>query len=200
MPSTFVSLAESTGRTGELTASVLDRALREFLSVHGGPNLSVNLSAQDLLKDAAEDWIAGIVENAGASPSLVTLEITETAVMSDIRRAAASLEALRSKGFRIALDDFGTGQSSLSRVHQLPLDQIKIDQSFARSLDRDAAGRAVAATILSLARQLGLECTIEGIETIEQANSARLLGLRSMQGYLFGRPVAIGQVRNVIAA
>lgn len=196
MPSTFVSLAESTGRTRELTASVLDRALREFLSVHGGPNLSVNLSAQDLLKDAAEDWISGIVEKAGASPTLVTLEITETAVMTDIRRAAATLEALRLKGFRIALDDFGTGQSSLSRVHKLPLDQIKIDQSFAKSLDRDATARAVAATIVSLARQLRLECTIEGIETIEQANSARLLGLRSMQGYLFGRPSAIGDVRD----
>ena len=200
MPSTFVSLAECTGRSSELTAAVLDRALREFFSVQGGPRLSVNLSAQDLLKEDSAEWIGHIVENAGASPRLVILEITETAVMTDVRRAAATLEVLRSKGFKIALDDFGTGQSSLSKVHQLPLDEIKIDQSFARCLDSDNTGRAVAATIHSLARQLGLECTIEGIETIEQANCARLLGVRSMQGYLFGRPVPIGEVRNVSAA
>ena len=97
-------------------------------------------------------------------------------------------------GFRIALDDFGTGQSSLSHVHNLPLDHIKIDQSFARDLEHSDGTKAIVSTILSLARQLRLECTIEGIETFGQQVIARQLGIRTMQGYYFGRPVKAAEV------
>lgn len=189
-PDIFIPLAESTGRISELTQIVIERALRECPVWTFGAQLSINLSARDILRENAEVWLSGLVAAASAPPSSVIFEITETALIADLRRAAANLSALRSHGFEIALDDFGTGQSSLSHVHRLPLDHIKLDRSFASALETSRSGRAVAATVLALARQLDLSCSIEGIETAAQAAAARALGFRLMQGYYFGRPLA----------
>ncbi|MFC4296066.1 putative bifunctional diguanylate cyclase/phosphodiesterase [Novosphingobium tardum] len=188
-PERFVGVAEATGRIGELTRTVLAKSLAEFRAWEHGCGLAINLSARDILRAGAADWIGGIVAAAGAPPASITLEITETALLSDYRRAAENLSALRSQGFQIALDDFGTGQSSLSHVHRLPLDHIKIDRSFAAGLTTDAGSRAITGTIVALARQLRLGCTIEGIETAEQRVAARSLGLRMMQGFHFGQPM-----------
>jgi EAL domain-containing protein (putative c-di-GMP-specific phosphodiesterase class I) len=157
-------------------------------------SLAINLSARDILRDDAAEWIGGIVATAGAPPRKIILEITETALLSDYRRAADNLAKLRSAGFLIALDDFGTGQSSLSHVHNLPLDHLKIDQSFARDLVHNEGSQAIVSTILALARLLRLDCTIEGIETVEQHAVARSLGVRMMQGYHFGRPAKAAEV------
>lgn len=189
-PDTFIPLAESTGRISELTQLVLERALRECRAWESDKFLSVNLSARDILRDDAASWLGGIVANSDAPPAGIIFEITESALIADLRRAAAALEALRQRGFQIALDDFGTGQSSLSHVHRLPLDHIKLDRSFARDLESSRSGRAVAATVLALARQLDLSCSIEGIESAAQAAAARSLGFRLMQGYHLGRPTS----------
>lgn len=193
-PAAFINLAETTGRIGELTQHVLGKALDECRVWQWDCSLAINLSARDILREDAASWIGGIVATAGAPPSSIILEITETALLNDYRRAADNLQKLRHAGFRIALDDFGTGQSSLSHVHNLPLDHLKIDQSFARDLVSSERARAIVSTILALARQLGLECTIEGIETLEQQAIARSLGVRTMQGYHFGRPIKAGAV------
>ena len=188
-PDIFIPLAESTGRISELTEIVLSRALRACPAWQHGARLSVNLSACDILREGAADWLGGIVAAAGAPPGAIGFEITETALVADLRRAAANLEALRARGFEIALDDFGTGQSSLSHVHRLPLDHIKLDRTFASGLESSRSGRAVATTVLALTRQLDLSCSIEGIETAAQAAAARSLGFRLMQGYYFGKPL-----------
>src|SRR5688572_28769677 len=188
-PDTFIPLAESTGRISELTEIVLSRALHACPAWQHGARLSVNLSACDILREGAADWLGGIVSAAGAPPGAIGFEITETALVADLRRAAANLEALRALGFEIALDDFGTGQSSLSHVHRLPLDHIKLDRTFASGLESSRSGRAVATTVLALTRQLDLSCSIEGIETAAQAAAARSLGFRLMQGYYFGMPL-----------
>ena len=188
-PDTFIPLAESTGRISELTEIVLARALCDFPAWRHGARLSINLSAQDILKEDAAAWLAAIVAASEAPAAAITFEITETALLADIRRAAANLEALRKLGFEIALDDFGTGQSSLSHVHRLPIDQVKLDRSFASELETSRTGRAVAATVLAMTRQLQVSCSIEGIETASQAIAARTLGFRLMQGYHFGRPL-----------
>lgn len=188
-PAEFISLAETTGRIWELTEHVLERALSESRAWQWGCKLAVNLSAHDTLRDGIAPRIASIVSAAGAPPEAIILEITETALLTDYNRAAANLMELRELGFRIALDDFGTGQSSLSHVHNLPIDHLKIDQAFARDLVDCSSARAIVATILALARQLGLECTIEGIETPQQQLIARGLGVRMMQGYLFSQPM-----------
>ncbi|MET0252207.1 MAG: EAL domain-containing protein [Novosphingobium sp.] len=200
LPSKFVGLAEATGRIGDLTQTVLRKSLGEFRAWEHGFSLALNLSARDILRDEAAQWIAREVDDAGAPPESIRLEITETALINDYDRAARTLGELRGRGFRIALDDFGTGQSSLSHVHKLPLDHIKIDHSFARNLATDPSARAITGIILALARQLHLQCTIEGIETREQQAAARALGLRLMQGYLFGRPLPASEALGAIQA
>lgn len=198
-PTDFIHLAETTGRIGELTAMILTKALRECRAWDHGRCLNINLSARDILREDAAPWIARLVEEAAAPPDRIVFEITETALVSDYRRAADNLAKLRRMGFRIALDDFGTGQSSLSHVNNLPLDHIKVDQSFARDIARSHSSRAIIGTIVALARQLRLECIIEGIETPEQQVIARSLGLRLMQGYHFSRPVSAAQAIAGIA-
>jgi diguanylate cyclase (GGDEF)-like protein len=189
-PTDFIHLAETTGRISELTSMILTKALRECRAWEHGCSLNINLSARDILRDDAAPWITKLVYEADAPANRIVLEITETALISDYRRAAYNLDKLRQMGFRIALDDFGTGQSSLSHVNNLPLDHIKIDQSFARDIARSHSSRAIIGTIVALARQLRLECIIEGIETPEQQAIARSLGLRIMQGYHFSRPIS----------
>lgn len=198
-PAAFINLAESTGRIGELTRQVLVKALNECPVWQSECSLSINLSARDILNDDMVVQIGNIVTAAGAPLDRIILEVTETALLSDYNRAAKNLHRLRDMGFRMALDDFGTGQSSLSHVHNLPLDHIKIDQTFARDLIRSERSRAVVSSILSLARKLGLECTIEGIETAEQHVAARALGVRVMQGYLFGRPMGAREALSMLA-
>lgn len=191
-PTDFINLAETTGRMGELTTMILTKALRECPAWDYGCSLNINLSARDILREDAAPWIAGLVEEAGAPANRIVFEITETALVNDYGRAADNLARLREMGFRVALDDFGTGQSSLSHVNNLPLDHIKIDQTFARDMARSHSSRAIVGTIVALARQLRLECIIEGIETPEQQAVARSLGLRLMQGYHFSRPIRAG--------
>lgn len=198
-PAAFISLAENTGRISEVTHVVLEKALSEFPAWQWGCSLSINLSAHDILREDAAQWIGGLVKRAGAPPESIVFEITETALLRDYGRAAENLVKLQAEGFRISLDDFGTGQSSLAHVHNLPLDQIKIDQSFAQTMSSSESARAIIGTILALSRQLGLACTIEGIETIEQQLAARALGLRQMQGYLFGRPAGAMEARRLLA-
>lgn len=187
-PSHFLSLAQATGRTGELTRLVLARALAECRAWEFGRDVAINLSPRDVMRDGTPDVLAALVREAEAPPERILLEVTERALHQDPRRAGEQLAVFRKLGFRIALDDFGAGWSSLSHVRNLPLDRLKIDRGLASALADDAGARAIAGTIVGLAWQMGLECTIEGIENERQAEIARALGLRIMQGYHFGRP------------
>jgi diguanylate cyclase (GGDEF)-like protein len=200
LPGRFVDVAESTGRIAELTDAVLSKSLRECPAWKYGCSISVNLSAADIIGDGAPERLNRIVEEAGAPPQAVIFEITEAAILSDYEDAAVNLRKLRATGFRVALDDFGTGQSSLGHVHRLPLNQIKIDSSFASALETNGEARAIASTILALARQLHLDCTIEGIENVHQLASARALGVRHVQGYVFGQPMNAAQAIGALSS
>lgn len=188
-PGQFLSLAQATGRTGELTRMVLSRMLADASCWRYDGDLSINLSPRDVLRDGTAQILLGIVEQAGVRPDRLMLEITERALHHDPRRAAHQLGQFRDRGFRIALDDFGTGWSSLSHVRTLPLDRLKIDRGLAAVLVDDPDARAIVGTVVGLAWQMGLECTIEGIENERQMETARALGLKLMQGYHFGRPL-----------
>lgn len=187
-PGQFMSLAVATGRTGEMTRMVMARALAECRVWEQGRTLSINLAPRDVMRAGTPDVLARLADNAGAPPQSIILEVTERALIDDPKRAEAQLKAFRARGFRIALDDFGAGWSSLSQVHSLPLDVIKIDQALSRALSSDPGARALVSSIVSLAWQLGIDCTLEGVEDEAQAETARSLGVRLMQGYHFGHP------------
>lgn len=192
----FMPLAEATARTDELTEQVLARALAECPAWHNGRTIAINLCPRDILRESAVERLEGIARAAGAPPESITFEVTERALLTDPRLAARQLERFRQRGFRIALDDFGAGWSSLSNVRNLPLDSLKIDHALSAALASDPGARAIAGTIVALAWQLGIECVLEGVEHEDQAATARALGIVRMQGYLFGRPVPIEQLRD----
>ncbi|MEI6641703.1 MAG: EAL domain-containing protein [Novosphingobium sp.] len=198
-PGEFLAIADATGRTGELTRLVLARTLAECRPWETGLEVSINLAARDVVREGFAETIAQIVIEAGASPASVMLEVTERALQLDPRRAAAQLIAFREKGFRIALDDFGAGWSSLSQLRDLPLDRIKLDRELAAALSTDPGARAVTGMIVALAWQLGIGCSIEGVETEAQAAAARALGIHLMQGYHFGRPELAAEALRVYA-
>ena len=188
-PVDFIPLAERTGLITKITQTVLGKALAVSARLPASVRLSVNLSAHDIASASAIEPIAQMVQKSGV-PCRVDFEITETAVMRDLKQANDALLVLLSLGSRIALDDFGTGHSSLTHVQKLPLDRIKIDRSFVAEVTNDRTSRAIIKTMADLCRNLGISCVFEGIETEAQFEALRSLGGTVMQGYLFGRPVS----------
>ena len=203
LPSMFMAMAHATGRTGEVTRVVLARALRECRPAENRLALSVNLSPRDVMREGMPDQLAEIVAAADARPEALIFDVTERALLDDPRRAMRQLEALRARGFRVALDDFGAGWSSLSQLRDLPLDMVKLNGALAEALPHDPGARAVAGMIVALAWQLGLDCTIKGIETEAQVEAARAIGITLMQGYHFGAPdtaaVLLNDARRAVA-
>jgi EAL domain-containing protein (putative c-di-GMP-specific phosphodiesterase class I) len=125
-----------------------------------------------------------------ADPALLKLELTETVVLGDIDDVVARMHALRALGVSLSMDDFGTGYSSLSYLKQLPLNQIKIDQSFVRDITTDPTDAVMVKTIIDMARNFRLNVIAEGVETEAQLAFLQLHGCGAYQGYLFSRPVA----------
>ncbi|WP_348042109.1 EAL domain-containing protein [Devosia sp.] len=189
-PGEFIPLAERTGIISKITQTVLRKALLVAAQLPKPLRLSVNLSAHDLGSQTAIEAIAAMVRESGMTPCRVDFEITETAVMRDLKQANTALLTLLSLGSRIALDDFGTGHSSLTYVQKLPLDRIKVDRSFVAEVCNDPASRAIVKTTVDLCRNLGIACVFEGIETEEQLEVLLALGGTLMQGYLFSRPIS----------
>ena len=190
MPDVFVPMAESTQRTCELAKIIIAKSLQELPTVYSSSFIHINLSANDITDEELLDWLLNCDLFKSIPRTRIFLEITETAFLVGGMQAAENLAKLRAVGFRIALDDFGVGQSSLSRIHKLPLDQIKIDKSFCIDDASNEFGWAITSTILALSRQLGLGCVLEGVETEAQALKARSLGVRLMQGYYFAHPMS----------
>lgn len=197
-PAEFIPMAERTGQICKITQIVLRQALAVGASLPAKLRLSVNLSANDIGSTTAMEQIVSLV-GAQARPCRVDFEITETAVMRDLKQANQSLLALLALGARIALDDFGTGHSSLTHVQKLPLHRIKIDRSFVMEVTSDAASRAIVRTMVDLCRNLGISCVFEGIETEEQLEALVSLGGQVMQGYLFGRPMQPTEIGDYLA-
>ncbi|NGP18724.1 putative bifunctional diguanylate cyclase/phosphodiesterase [Devosia aurantiaca] len=197
-PAEFIPMAERIGQICRITQIVLRKALEISATLPRGMRLSVNLSAHDIGSLAAIEQLVNLVK-AYPRPCRLDFEITETAVMRDLRQANVSLLALLGLGARIALDDFGTGHSSLTHVQKLPLHRIKIDRSFVAEVTTDAASRAIIKTMVDLCRNLGISCVFEGIETEEQLEALVSLGGHVMQGYLFGRPMPVAKLESYLA-
>ncbi|WP_421760701.1 putative bifunctional diguanylate cyclase/phosphodiesterase [Devosia sp.] len=192
-PARFIPMAERLGLVPRITQAMVRNVLAAMPMLPENTRVSINLSPRDLSSPAAMQALAGILGTA-PRPCRIDFEITETAVMRDIGEAIEALLRLMAYGARISLDDFGTGHSSLSRVQQLPLDRIKVDQSFVAAIETDRTSQAIVKTTIDLCRNLGVSCVIEGVETESQLAALRALGARYCQGYLFGRPTPAAQI------
>ena len=151
-------------------------------------SISVNVSARQFRRPGFVAEVLQTLKNHNADPRQLKLELTESLLLGDIEDTIARMVQLKSEGVGFSLDDFGTGYSSLSYLKRLPLDQVKIDQSFVRDVLTDPNDAAIVRTILALAKSLDLEVVAEGVETTGQLSFLRLHGCEGFQGYLFGRP------------
>ncbi|MEO7118836.1 MAG: EAL domain-containing protein, partial [Candidatus Limnocylindrales bacterium] len=194
-PLEFISLAEETGLIVPMGTSILRDACRQLVQWQerfddGRPlTISVNISAVQLQEPKFEQTVLSILRESGLAPDRLTLEITESLLLTDPDVVVAKLVALKHIGVRVAIDDFGTGYSSLGYLARLPIDILKIDKAFVDTLGDDASGRAVAQLIIDLGKTLGLQVVAEGIETADQASVLGELGCQLGQGYLFARPL-----------
>lgn len=188
---TFIEVAEETGLVVEMGELVLSAAVAEAATWPGGddgPMVRVNLAAAQLQRDDTVALVRFALQETGLPPHRLCLEITESAVMTDIRRSEQILYRLKELGVKLAVDDFGTGFSSLAYLKRFPVDALKIDRAFVDGLGEDDEDRAFVSSIISLADALGLDVVAEGVETEGQARVLAELGCHRAQGYLFARP------------
>jgi len=192
-PSQFIPLAVDAGLIQEFGGWVVEEAcaaLARWLKRWPHLVLAINLSPRELrLPDTAER-IADCLRRNGLPPTALELEITEGVMLDDIEHCIAAMQALKELGVRFALDDFGVGHSSLTHLQRLPLDRLKIDRSFIGALEHPTRGLALVETMLLIARNLGLECVAEGIETQAQLDCLRQRGCTLGQGFHFSKPLA----------
>lgn len=153
--------------------------------------LAVNVSARQFHQPDFVDQVRESLADSGANPKRLKLELTESAVLSNVEELIGKMQELSDMGVSFSMDDFGTGYSSLLYLKRLPLDQVKIDQSFVRDVTRDPNDAAIVRAILAMSQSLGLEVIAEGVETHDQRDFLYAHGCRAYQGYLFGRPAPI---------
>ena len=189
-PAAFIPLAEQTDQIARIGAWVLDTACAAAAGWPQPWRVSVNVSPMQFRQSDLPALVAAALARHGLEPGRLVLEITEGVFIQDAATAVTVLTALRALGVRLALDDFGTGYSSLSYLQRFKFDKIKVDQSFVRRLGEDADSLTIVRAITHLGHNLGLQVTVEGVETADQLTMLRDLGCDQMQGYLFARPSA----------
>jgi diguanylate cyclase (GGDEF)-like protein len=189
-PVDFIPLAEETGLIVPIGDWVLREACREAAGWRPEISLSVNLSPVQFRNPGLIASVQGACAAAGLDPTRLELEITESVLLTDSAGTLETLRALKEFGVRIAMDDFGTGYSSLSYLRAFPFDKIKIDRSFVADVTSGGEAAAIVRAIIGLGRSLGMQTTVEGVETQAQFDHLRAEGCDQIQGYLVGRPLA----------
>ncbi len=201
-PSDFIPFAEKCGLIIPIGEWVLKAACAQLKKWHaaGFPtlHLAINVSARQFQEPSSVETIVEILKETGLDPECLELELTESSLMTNAEQVIKSLGKLRDTGVRLAIDDFGTGFSSLEYLRRLPLDTLKIDQSFVRDTS-SVDGAGLVSSIIALAHWLRLRVVSEGVETYEQLAFLQRLGCENMQGYLFSRPLPAEQFKRLLA-
>ncbi|MBM3537227.1 MAG: EAL domain-containing response regulator [Alphaproteobacteria bacterium] len=198
-PDYLVRLAEDNGLVDDLTNLVIRKACDNFRLCRLAGNLvsvSINISDRSFGDLRFPDKVLALVEAGGLSPSDIMLELTETSLSADTKSVIDILTRLRMRGFQISIDDFGTGHSSLSRLNDLPFNELKIDRSFVQNLDRDARARTIVRNTIELAKSLNLTTVAEGAETPEQVRMLSEFGCDIAQGYFFAKPLPVDEFKS----
>jgi PAS domain S-box-containing protein len=198
-PDSFIPSLEKCGLIDELSRTILKSAFASPALADSSLTLAVNISPIQLLGDKLAERIAKIASDGGFPLDRLVIEITESALLSDLARAQDTARDLKALNCKLALDDFGTGYSSLQHLHTLPFDELKLDRSFVGSMTFKRESRKIVAAVIGLGMSLGLTTVAEGVETREQANMLHWLGCDLVQGWLFGRPVTAAELPGIVA-
>jgi EAL domain-containing protein (putative c-di-GMP-specific phosphodiesterase class I) len=202
-PYEFIPLAEETGLIVSIGHWVLETACAQIKQWENGVDtqhlqLSVNVSARQFYEDNFVVQVQQMLNHYGINPDRLKLELTESLVLDDINSTINKMNELRNIGVRFSMDDFGTGQSSLAYLTQLPLDQLKIDQSFVRNIGVKNTDAVIVQTIIGMGNNLGMEVIAEGVETEEQRAFLQENGCPICQGYLFSKPVSLEEFEALL--
>ena len=195
--------AERSGLAERLSRHVQRKALRTFGAWAGqlaSLRLSINLMPQDLDRPGYEQWLLAEIAEAGLAPDQITAEIVETSLVEDSLEVAGRLARLRVAGIRIAIDDFGTGYSSLAYLASLPLDAIKIDRAMIADIVGGSRARIIVKAMIGLARELGLQVIVEGVESLAQLRLLEEWGCDLYQGFLGAAPLTEEELVRFVAA
>ena len=199
LPDQFIGVAEEHGLIDDLTRVVLTSALAQlkaWLAAGLALRVAVNVSMDNLASLDFLDFVVGQAATAGVSPKHVVLEVTESRLMNDLRASLEILTRLRLKRFGLSIDDFGTGHSSLAQLHNIPFDELKVDQSFVHGAWSDATARAIYEASLSLAKQLHMDVVAEGVEDRADFNFVVRSGCQMAQGYFIAKPMPAADLRQ----
>ncbi len=192
-PESFIPVAEESGLISSLGEWALRSACQQSMAwlehLCSPISISVNLSMRQFENPDLVEMVAQTLHETRMPPGLLVLELTESALMQDVTITIEKLKKLKKLGVKLAIDDFGTGYSSLSYLGQLPIDELKIDQSFVRQLNRDRNATMISSTIISMARSMGLKVVAEGIENQQQRDFLVKAGCHIGQGFLYSKPM-----------
>lgn len=193
-PVKFIPIAEESGMIGALGAAIMEQACAEAVrwqSISAFPiQVAVNASSFQFRRPGFFDEVCAILERTGLRPELLQIEVTESAMLGNIRQSSETINRFRDLGITIAIDDFGTGYSNLSYLPNLAFDVLKIDRSFVVNLDTQPDTASMIRTLISLAHNFGMRVIVEGVETSAQLAIIKTLGADGVQGYLMGHPSA----------
>ena len=203
-PAHFIALAEESTLIVDIGNWVIKTACQQLKTWARHPatqdlTMAINVSAQQFKLPQFVDLITAAVHRHGINPALLKLELTESVILTDVSTVITKMQALKQLGVGLSLDDFGTGYSSLSYLKLLPLDQIKIDQSFVRDIEKDPNDAVMVRSIIELARNFKLGVIAEGVETLAQLDFLLVNGCREFQGYYFSKPVPIEDFEKLLA-
>jgi diguanylate cyclase (GGDEF)-like protein/PAS domain S-box-containing protein len=201
-PDRFIPILEETGLISTVGRWVIDAAVEDLArwhaAGHDGIKMAVNVSTLQLLRNELKDEIAESLARHGVDGTCLELEVTESLLMTNPDATAQTLTDLKSLGVGVAIDDFGTGYSSLSYLKRLPIDKLKIDQSFVRDLGQGGEDHTIVNMIIAMAHALGIRATAEGVETLEQLRFLEQQGCDEVQGYLIAKPQPAAEIGKLL--
>ena len=202
-PADFIPMAEANGMILQIGKWVLETVCKQIKIWESDPLtselvISANVSALQFRQKDFVAMVDGLIKRTGINPSRLKIELTESVVLDDVDDTVVKMHALKDIGVRFSMDDFGTGYSSLFYLTQLPLDQLKVDQSFVRNIGIKASGSVIVQTIIDMAANLNMESIAEGVETQAQREFLERAGCKLYQGYLYGKPVPLERFTDAL--